>query len=651
MSIIKTNEVKDLDNVSLLKKGEAEKVVNTISDLLSVNTAAFKSVRVLNYHSDVTGGGGLFYWDATGDKADHNGGTVIDPAVAFPTSWADTAQQTTWFTALTGTGVWRRQYDDDINIKWFGAKADGITNNTKSFEKAETIASDVIKMPEGSYVATTYSPTAGISFLGSGVFLNKGIPVKDNLPDTVDVTKHQILQDAGVALKGSEVLVSGFPEYKPCFDAQGYLWVPQFNDVGESTSFVSKIDTTTGEVLLTKVVHKGAYACIHDPLNNRIWVTCAGTEYNNPVTIGSQIYILDALTGDTVHTITDFAATVKLGGGLYEPESQSIWVADGNNSGNQVFKYNPNTFAYITAVTVGLGPTGMAYAPFPKSTGDIYVVCYASAEVYRVDPTTETVVTSALIGVNPVDITFEPITNSLFVSDNINGSVGAPADHGVFKIDPADCTEIARTSTTEFDPFGICFDNHTETILCMCYTDGKINQIDPTTGQLVHSFPTTAGGGCQGVISDINNPGHILTTSNGIRIVNRSYIGRSSSANAPDLYNRATYTAVAETIQAVDSTSPLTIDASLGSIVYVAALTSDLTLNVPENGIPGQTLRIRFLQDATGGWVVYASGAIQGMTAGTGFVQSGNTAGKYTWVEIMYDGSGWQKVRPENPYI
>lgn len=80
------------------------------------------SVVVLKYHPDTEGGGGVFSWDSTKDKALHNGGTIIDPDIAFPTDWTNQTQLTTWFTAGTGTGCWVRQYSGDIYATWFGAK-------------------------------------------------------------------------------------------------------------------------------------------------------------------------------------------------------------------------------------------------------------------------------------------------------------------------------------------------------------------------------------------------------------------------------------------------------------------------------------------------------------------------------------------------
>ena len=169
MSQIKVNEIKDLAGNSLIKKCEVEKVVDNLVGLLTVPTDAVKSVRVLNYHSDVEGGGGVFYWDADKDKDEHNGGTVIDPTVVYPTDWDNQTQLATWFdTANTGTGCWVRQYDDAVNVKWFGAKGDGSTDDTVSIQTC------IDKSPVGSEIYFK----EGTYDIYSEIFVNRRLTLK-----------------------------------------------------------------------------------------------------------------------------------------------------------------------------------------------------------------------------------------------------------------------------------------------------------------------------------------------------------------------------------------------------------------------------------------------------------------------------------------
>jgi len=132
----------------------------SVGALLAVNTAITTAVNVLNYHSMLSdGGGGVFYWDATKAKSEHNGGTVIDPTVVFPTDWTNQTQLTTWFDASnTGAGCWVRQYEGAVNVKWFGAKGDGTTNDTLTLNHCLGLGvvtkPVVIYIPKGRYLTT-----------------------------------------------------------------------------------------------------------------------------------------------------------------------------------------------------------------------------------------------------------------------------------------------------------------------------------------------------------------------------------------------------------------------------------------------------------------------------------------------------------------
>lgn len=131
----------------------------------------FKSVLVKSYHLNLNLGGGIFYWDATGNKNTHNGGTVIDPTKAFPADWNDRSQLTTWFTAnSSGLGVWRKLLSKDPNILDFGAIGDGTTDDTKSIQAAVDSGLKKITVSEG--VSTIYKLTDSIRITKAGLTLS-----------------------------------------------------------------------------------------------------------------------------------------------------------------------------------------------------------------------------------------------------------------------------------------------------------------------------------------------------------------------------------------------------------------------------------------------------------------------------------------------
>ena len=85
--------------------------VDTIAALKAL-TVAYNSVLVLGYYTAGDGGGGIFRWDGATAAAD-NAGTVIIP------------------NTLPGTGRWLRVFQPSggLEAKWFGAKADGTTDD------------------------------------------------------------------------------------------------------------------------------------------------------------------------------------------------------------------------------------------------------------------------------------------------------------------------------------------------------------------------------------------------------------------------------------------------------------------------------------------------------------------------------------------
>lgn len=119
---------------------EATLHVNSISELLS-SVQGTNPVIVKSYHLGLNKGGKTYYWNSTGLKNTHNGGTIIDPTKTFPTDWSDQIQIVSWFTTnLIGAGVWESNQVKTITGLEFGAIPDWDgstgTNNSASINAA-----------------------------------------------------------------------------------------------------------------------------------------------------------------------------------------------------------------------------------------------------------------------------------------------------------------------------------------------------------------------------------------------------------------------------------------------------------------------------------------------------------------------------------
>lgn len=153
--------------------------VGSVSELAGVTPTDNLQVNVEEYHLDINGGGGIFAWDATAIKNTHNGGTVIDPDITFPSDWDDQTQLQTWFdgSSNTTTGCWIRKFDSATSVRWFGAKGDwngtSGTDDTKSLQKTVDIAHAIdadVYVNGGDYLITdTIALQVGTKIYGSGV--------------------------------------------------------------------------------------------------------------------------------------------------------------------------------------------------------------------------------------------------------------------------------------------------------------------------------------------------------------------------------------------------------------------------------------------------------------------------------------------------
>jgi hypothetical protein len=91
--------------------------VESIADLKALASGSSSYVLVGGYYANGDGGGGLFYWDSVNTSAD-NAGTIFLP------------------NSTPATGRWVRLYSGAVNIRWFGAVGDAVTDDYTAIFKA-----------------------------------------------------------------------------------------------------------------------------------------------------------------------------------------------------------------------------------------------------------------------------------------------------------------------------------------------------------------------------------------------------------------------------------------------------------------------------------------------------------------------------------
>jgi hypothetical protein len=120
----------------------AANYVNSVASLQDGNDDG-DVVVLLGYYTPGDGGSGLLRWNASSTDTANNG--------------------TIFAIAGVSTGRWMRIYDDGVNVRWFGAKGDGVVNDSPAIQA-------MIDFSESAF-CEMYFP-AGSYLVGSRLYLN-----------------------------------------------------------------------------------------------------------------------------------------------------------------------------------------------------------------------------------------------------------------------------------------------------------------------------------------------------------------------------------------------------------------------------------------------------------------------------------------------
>ncbi|WP_118952822.1 glycosyl hydrolase family 28-related protein [Taibaiella helva] len=117
--------------------------VTNIAALTATAPSGNETAIVLGYYEAGDGGGGTFYWDALSAE-DPDLGTIFQ------------------LNASSAPGRWKRLYAPPLNVKWFGAKGDGIADDTAAIHAAINYSGALA--PQSTIFATS-SQGAGYTVL------------------------------------------------------------------------------------------------------------------------------------------------------------------------------------------------------------------------------------------------------------------------------------------------------------------------------------------------------------------------------------------------------------------------------------------------------------------------------------------------------
>jgi hypothetical protein len=96
---------------------------------------------------------------------------------------------------------------------------------------------------------------------------------------------------------------------------------------------------------------------------------------------------------------------------------------------------------------------------------------------------------------------------------------------------------------------------------------------------------------------------------------------------------------------ALTDAATIALDAATGTSFYVT-LGGNRTLGAPTNPSAGQRLCLTVYQDATGGRTLAFNAVFK-----VSWSNTGNTASKLSTIEFEYDGTSWNQVSAQSPYI
>lgn len=153
----------------------AARMVDTIVELKALPKTSNSYASLLGYYSKGDGGGGYYWFDSSDTTSADNGGTII---------------------VATDGGRWKRVENKILNVKQFGAKGDGATNDRAFFANADALGYDIF-VPPGNYVIATSITLVNRITFAKGAMLSIPTGVTVTFSNGINAGINQIFSIAG----------------------------------------------------------------------------------------------------------------------------------------------------------------------------------------------------------------------------------------------------------------------------------------------------------------------------------------------------------------------------------------------------------------------------------------------------------------------
>ena len=165
--------------------------VDHVAALRALRPDSSPAVLVLGYDTPGDGGGGIFS-ASTDTTTPDNGGTLIAMSSGR-------------------TGCWRRLFSGPVDARWFGAKGDGVEDDTAALLRAAAVQNLVFS--PGTYVVSASVVFAGTVAMLRGAVLQLAVGVTATFSGGFAADVYRVFAGAGAVVLNRALVREGYPEW------------------------------------------------------------------------------------------------------------------------------------------------------------------------------------------------------------------------------------------------------------------------------------------------------------------------------------------------------------------------------------------------------------------------------------------------------